>query len=129
MARIQQLKAALSPLSLLHAGGCGRAPGGALDAPRSVASAERPAESRVATRGAPRAHGEPMGRTKVFHDMGERVRGFAGFYFDEDGTVNVMLSTAPRIGLARREVSELLGRTHGRALGPHEDQAGEVRLP
>ncbi len=58
-----------------------------------------------------------MGSDQVFHNMGERVRGFAGFYFDEDGTVNVMLVNRAQNGLAHREVSEFLGRTHGRALG------------
>lgn len=53
----------------------------------------------------------------MFHDIGGRIPGFAGFYFDADGTVNVMLVDLKQNGLARREVSELLERTRGRALG------------
>lgn len=78
--------------------------------------AERSPEDLSAARAAPEGRKGPPGLDGVFHEMGGRIPGFAGFYIG-DGAVNVMLVDRAQNGLARREVSEFLGRTRGRALG------------
>lgn len=82
-----------------------------------VREAERSPENLAAARAAPEDRKGPVGLDGVFHELGGRIPGLAGFYIGEDGAVNVMLVDRAQNGLARREVSELLGRTRGRALG------------
>jgi hypothetical protein len=74
-------------------------------------------ENLAAVRAAPQGRKGPVGLDSVFSEIGGRIHGFAGFYLGRDGAVNVMLVDRAQNGLARREVSELLGRTRGRALG------------
>ncbi|HEU0076604.1 MAG TPA: hypothetical protein VFQ76_03080 [Longimicrobiaceae bacterium] len=113
-------KAAVSPLRsatlgaaiALLAGACSDVP------PTAPGSDAPPSASRVPARGGgPQARTGPIGLHKEFHDIAGRVPGFAGVYFDSEGTVNVMLVDHRQNGLARREVSDLLQRAGGRALG------------
>lgn len=73
--------------------------------------------SAAMRRASPAAHDGPIGLDSVFHEIGGRVKGFAGFYADADGTVTVMLVDRAQNGLARREVSDVILRSRGRALG------------
>jgi hypothetical protein len=87
------------------------------DPVRTAREAERAPENVVAGHAGPQDRKGPAGLDSVFHDMGGRIPGFAGFYMGGDGAVNVMLVDRAQNGLARREVSERLGHTRGRALG------------
>ncbi|HEX2203736.1 MAG TPA: hypothetical protein VHG91_10575 [Longimicrobium sp.] len=111
---------ALSPLrsatlgvaTVLLVAGCSDVP---LAAPGSE---DPPVSSRAPARGGtPIQTTGPMGLHKEFYDIAGRVPGFAGVYYDSDGIVNVMLVDRKQNGLARREVSDLMQRTRGRALG------------
>lgn len=120
MSHVTRSKAAIPPLRSSALAAAVALLAGCSDDPLSVQRPgdEAPSASRgVSQRGAPRPPGGPMGLDRTFYDMGGRVPGFAGFYVDGDGTVNVMLVDRKQNGLARREVSEFLGRSPGRKLG------------
>jgi hypothetical protein len=59
----------------------------------------------------------PLGADRVYYEIAGRVPGFAGFYFDRDGTTNILLVDPARSEQARLEVAEYLQRGHGKALG------------
>jgi hypothetical protein len=87
------------------------------DPVRSAREAGRGPVNLMADRAGPEVRKGPVGLDSVFHEMGGRIPGFAGFYIGGDGAVNVMLVDRAQNGQARREVSERLGSTRGRALG------------
>jgi hypothetical protein len=104
--------ATLGAAIALLAGGCSDAP---ISAPSSQ---DAPPSSLAPLRGGgARAQTGPLGLHKEFYDIAGRIPGFAGVYYGADGSVNVMLVDRRQNGLARREVSDLLQRTRGRALG------------
>lgn len=112
-----QLREAVSPVRSAALVAAAVFLAGCSDTPLSVPDPEGLAAGNIPVRGTPQAQNGPLGLDRVFYDISGHIPGFAGFYFDADGTVNVLLVNLKQNGLARRTVSDLVERTRGRALG------------
>lgn len=104
----------IAPLAVSLVAACGSEPPLSPEASSQVGSPEsgRSHASRAAL-----AAG-PLGLDREFHEIAGRIPGFAGFYLDPDGTMNVLLVDRTKGEQARAEARQFLEQQHGMLLGP-----------